>query len=305
LSDYPMKAFFESCQQFYPPFNIERDLSSLDAACKVFVLGVQKSGTSAIAGLLSKCSGQSVCLDVRGAIAQPEWKTVMRFGIGCFEDYFYQFRDELQRTIVKEPGLTFYPKQLKTLFPRAKYVLVVRNPYATIRSTLNRLKLPGSLSRIDLNVHQEIAKSPAWRINLDSSWLGYCAENFVEALAYRWHLALLGCLSEIPEVTLVRYEDFLKDKKTSIEQLVEATGFQVQQDISDDVDKQFQVKGSSEADVNAFFGDNMRLIQRWVEPFASTLGYSVLDSPNADPYACAKIKDQILSLKAGSSFVHY
>ena len=78
----------------------------------IFILGNQRSGTTAIAALLSQCTGKSVSLDIARDINTRIARHLAE-GKACFDDYIARFKLEFSREIIKEPGLTIYYDQLK------------------------------------------------------------------------------------------------------------------------------------------------------------------------------------------------
>ena len=248
-------------------------LKKLRESEPVFVLGVQKSGTTAIAALLAEATNLPATLDITRAINRPGAKLLRRYGVEGFDDFVYRYRREFFRKIVKEPGLTFDYEDLKVFFPKARFVMIMREPKDNVRSILNRLKVPGNLKWLEPEEWPELKKSPAWRINLDSSWLGHWPESYVDSLAYRWRLSAEIYFSKPDEFILIKYEDFLSDKKGVVEGLARELGFDVVSDISGKVDNQYQRKGARVADYDAYFGENIACISKQCDDFAARLGY--------------------------------
>ena len=248
-------------------------LKKLRESEPVFILGVQKSGTTAIAALLAEATNLPATLDITRAINRPGAKLLRRYGVEGFDDFVYRYRREFFRKIVKEPGLTFDYEDLKVFFPKARFVMIMREPKDNVRSILNRLKVPGNLKWLEPEEWPELKKSPAWRINLDSSWLGHWPESYVDSLAYRWRLSAEIYFSKPDEFILIKYEDFLSDKKGVVEGLARELGFDVVSDISGKVDNQYQRKGARVADYDAYFGENIACISKQCDDFAARLGY--------------------------------
>ncbi|ASK33641.1 hypothetical protein CEK62_04170 [Alcanivorax sp. N3-2A] len=239
----------------------------------IIVLGVQKSGTTAISALLAEAAGKSVALDIQRAVRRPEWKVMMRFGVGSFEEYVYKYRSDFAKEIIKEPGLTFFYEDLAKIFPKASYLMIVRHPVENIRSILNRLKLPGHLPKLDMDQYPSLKESVAWRMNLDTSWMGYHAENYVDALSIRWRLGAETYLRNRNNFTLVKYEDFLKEKKKYIENLCHKFQLPVLHDVTENVERQYQSKGDKSASLRNFFGENYKIIEKTCWDEAGALGY--------------------------------
>ncbi|OOE58074.1 sulfotransferase family protein [Salinivibrio sp. IB282] len=214
----------------------------------VFILGVQKSGTTAIAALLSDATETPVTLDITRAISRPGAKTLRKYGVEDFGDFICRYRREFSRKIIREPGLTFDYQSLKEYFPKARFVMIMREPKDNVRSILNRLQVPDNLQWLDPEQWLELKRSPAWRINLDSSWLGHWPESYVDLLAYRWRLSAEIYFNEPEAFTLIRYENFLTDKKSTVENLAHILGFEVTAEILGKVDNQYQPKGKRVTD---------------------------------------------------------
>ena len=248
-------------------------LATLSESEPVFILCVQKSGTTAIAALLADATGLPATLDITRAISRPGSKILRKYGVEGFDDFVYRYRKEFSRKIVKEPGLTFDYEGLKEYFPKARFVMIMREPKDNIRSILNRLKVPGHLKWLAPEDWPELKKSPAWRINLDSSWLGHWPESYVDSLAYRWRLSAETYFNQPEAFTLIRYEDFLDDKKATVEGLARTLGFEVVVDIAGDVDKQYQPKGRRVTDYDEYFGENIPWIRKQCNDWAERLGY--------------------------------
>src|SRR4029453_8279736 len=139
------------------------------------------SGTSAIAALLAQASRQTLTLDIRRAIDDPALQLRLRFGLETVDEFVDRHRFEFSRQIVKEPALTFCHDALVRSFPQSKFVFVVREPHANVRSILNRLQLPGSLEELDLDSVPSLRRS-AWRLVLDPAWLGHRASHYIDGL---------------------------------------------------------------------------------------------------------------------------
>ena len=228
----------------------------------VVVLGNQKAGTSAIAALLARATGGSYDIDVAG-FRNPEY-AALHSGRADLRDLVERrARIEFSKDVVKEPNLTFLYPQLRAAFPEARYVVIVRDPFHNIRSTLNRLALPGDLAR--LSPKQLAGMSDIWRAILLNEWVGDPARedlNYVGRSAERWQRAADVHLDHPDETTLIRYEDFVADKVGAIHRLAGELGLAVTADIAARVDVQFQPRGKRATDLRAFFGANYEVIAR-------------------------------------------
>ena len=219
----------------------------------IFILGNQKSGTSAVAGLLAEATGLGVTLDFAKEIDHPRYPEVLR-GELRFHDFVKHHKICFSQPIVKEPSLTLLYKDLRSYFPSSQFVYVLRDPRDNIRSILDRLHLPGDLP--DLK-QQPLDIPPAWTLILNSEWLGFSEGNYVDMLAARWNLMVDVLLSNRESIRLVRYEEFVKDKRGAINRLAGQLAVRVVKDISPKVDFQFQPVGSHKTQSwKAFFSDD-------------------------------------------------
>ncbi|EDY80479.1 hypothetical protein VDG1235_93 [Verrucomicrobiia bacterium DG1235] len=221
----------------------------------VFILGAPKSGTTAIATLLSMATGKSLTSDFKRAIARPTLQAELACRLLSFEDFVDLYRYEFSSDIVKEPFLSFQLDDLVGRFPNSRFIGIVRNPFQNIRSILNRLQIPGTLADLSFEDWSELRKVPAWRMSLQSELLGYPAAHYIDAMAFRWRRACELMAKHSDQCLVVKYEDFVDGKKGFVGRLADELGFPVVNDISAQVDMQFQPKGSRDVDLNSFFGD--------------------------------------------------
>jgi len=239
----------------------------------LFILGNPKSGTTIIAKLLSKATKQSLTSDIRSITKYSS--LLLEFELMNLKDFIKEHAYEFSKDIIKEPSLSFFTDDLVKLFPDSKFIWIVRDPLQNIRSILNRLKIPGNLQEINLDNHIELQKNPAWKLNLQSKMFGYKSQNYIEALAYRWNHAFNIYLQNKERIILVKYEDFLIDKKSLIEKLVINLGFSIKNDISNHVNVQYQPKGNSDIDLKDFFGEiNYSIIETICKENMQKLGYT-------------------------------
>jgi hypothetical protein len=95
-------------------------------------------------------------------------------------------------------------------------------------------------------------------------------------MAHRWDIAARTYLDSPERFILIRYEDFVKDKKSSIEGLASDLGLVVQEDIGINVDVQYQGKGNRSASPGEFFGEtNREVIREICGESAKKLGYEL------------------------------
>lgn len=239
----------------------------------IFVLGNQKSGTTAIAALLGKLSGEPTTLDLKREMDDPVLPRV-HAGEMTFSRFVRRNRLDFSRRIIKEPALTPFCDRLVDEFPAARFVFVLRDPRDNIRSILNRLDLSGDgrvLRDADLrNVNA------AWRLVLDSRWLGVPGEHYIEQLAGRWRLMAQAFQEHADRMILIRYEDFAVDKAGAIEGLAGRLELRAVAAISHAVDVAYQPAGDRNVSWSDFFGDtNLELIERICSAEMAEHGYPV------------------------------
>lgn len=245
------------------------------AEAPVYVLGNQKSGTSAIAALLARACGLSYDIDI-GGFRVPEYEAIFQNPARLPELIGKRAAIEFSKDLVKEPGLTFLLPEIRRLHPRSRHVFVIRDPRANIRSMLNRLQVPGDLPEIVADDFPEI--SPMWHAILFNRWVGDPARelNYVGRAAERWRIAAELYLASGPETQLIRYEDFRADKLAAIGDLATRLGLEVHHDITPYLDVQYQVAGKRVSDYESFFGpDNLAIIMQECGAAMNQLGYTL------------------------------
>ena len=227
----------------------------------IFILGHQKSGTTVIAALLSKSTQISPTLDITRAIHDTSLQLKIKYGLMSFDSFVNKYKYEFSKKIIKEPYLTLLYNELSAKFVNAKFVHIVRDPRDNIRSILNRLNIPGNLSKIDIFSYPEIQKNPTWSLAFDTSWLGQISFGYIDALSKRWNIF---CDNYDPtNQILIRYEDFKNDKENVIYKLAETMNIPVVNSIKNDVNKQYQPKGDNSRSWQEFYGeDNLKHIEK-------------------------------------------
>lgn len=236
----------------------------------ILVLGNQKSGTSAIAALLSIYSHESASLDIHDYTADEQ----LRFRQGPYpvQEFVSAHPRFFSARIIKEPALTFMYPQLRKVFPpRNQHLFIVRDPRDNIRSILDRIGQSGRNANVD-NFENLL---PAWQMIVRNNWLGLSPSCDIESLAMRWNLSCDTYCKHQGDFILVRFEDFLRDKLASIGNLAEECGFDRAGDISSHLDRPFQPRGNRNVTWLDFFGErNLEIIERTCARHMSRFGYA-------------------------------
>ena len=251
-----------------------RNASSEVHPAPVFVLGNQKSGTTIIAALLGKLSGQAVTIDLLREIWRPTLHRIRSDDAFSFDDYVRRNRLAFSRPIVKEPNLTLFYPELRERFPRSAFAFVIRDPRDNLRSMLNALDLPGNLERLEKRHKHRF--NPGWELVFDSSWLALPGDHWIDRLAHRWNFCCDVYLENPESLVLSRYEDFAADKEAEIRRLARALGLAERNDIAGELDVQYQTRGDRSVRWIDFFGaQNLARIESICGERMARLGYRV------------------------------
>lgn len=237
---------------------------------KIFILGNQKSGTSAIAHLLADAAGVTKTVDI-----PPLWPpNIQKVVKGDYSlSLIVQSNNKYFKSrIIKEPNLTFLFDSLKSLYPNATYSLVVRNPLDNIRSILNRYNLPGTISKLSslqkeaLASHYNLFQAENWNLELSN--------NPIQVLAQRW-VAAANVIDQ-GKIIIIRYEDFMKDKIGFIHSLCTSLNLKVKKDISNKIDLQYQPKGDNSLNHLEYYGaENLSIVKEICWPKALEFSYHI------------------------------
>ena len=239
----------------------------------VIVLGNQKAGTSAVAGLLSMATECEVVIDFHREIRLPMFHKVIQ-GEASFERFAKRNRWEFSKPIVKEPNITHMYDHLRSAFPHAKFIFVVRDPFSNIRSIIQRLSLPprGNELKHCSNVPR------VWRAILQISQDE--GGGYIGRFAANWRRCADIFLCNQADMIAVRYEDFRENKRSTIESLARSVGLKVKCNIEQYVNRPFQTAGTEVRDYFEYFGeDNCRTVCRICWPAASEFLYVPVESP--------------------------
>lgn len=242
----------------------------------IIVLGHQKTGTSAIAALLARATNKSVTIDFfhKNNTKIPFFREKLFNGELDISKLIHLNKYYFSKDIIKEPELTFYYRDLLSIFPSSKFIFVVRDPKDTIRSILDRLRIPGNITQLQDEHTNSLENLLGWKLALNGKAPDVPGESFIEKLAYRWSLAAKIYLANSQNMTLIRYEDFKVDRVESISILAGKIGLDVNQDISNIVNTQFQFRGNSNVNLLEFFGkSNLQKIENICGQEQKKLGY--------------------------------
>lgn len=239
----------------------------------ILVVGNQKSGTSAVAGLLAKASNKSVAIDLIGELIRPTVPKVVS-GEWPVSEFLHHNNVDFTRGIIKDCHMTLIVDKVVEHIPGARVVYVVRDPRDNIRSIFNRLGMDGKANAVPPNVWRTLG--PGWRLVLDGHWLEIDTDDPIVALSERWNRMTDVYLSQTIRMTLVRFEDFSIDRSGYIEQLASLLDLPPAADITRYVDTPFQPPGDRRISLEAFFGaENVARIENICGDRMNALGYSV------------------------------
>jgi hypothetical protein len=238
----------------------------------LIILGNQKAGTSAIAHLLANFGGLSKTIDI-----PPLWdETGARIARNevRFADIANRHKRYFTTELIKEPFMTFFADQVFEFFPLARFIFVVRDPRENIRSLLNSRGLPTDVSDPDPELLSRIQKTNP--ILLDRSVWGGHEQNYVGVLAHRWNRAVDTYLDYRSHFILAKYEEFVANKLEFIRDLGSRAGVTERNDISDQLNIQFQPRGDRGRPWRDVFGDdNLSRIDEVCGEKMRALGYAL------------------------------
>lgn len=222
----------------------------------VFLLGHPKSGTTAVASLLSRLTGLPVGLDMFRSIGRDRalLERLHRREVP-FADFVRDWPWHFSRPLVKCPKLTFFEPHLRECFPASRFVFIVRDPRDTLRSFLHRRGVRGPGFR-PLDAFPSLPGDP------------------LEALARRWCLAAAPWMAAPEAFTLVRYEDFAADREGAVRRLASELGLPAVGRLEGHLERPYK-PFSGPYDPAAFFGpENLRRLEEICAAERERLGYA-------------------------------
>lgn len=229
----------------------------------IWVFGMPKSGTTAIAGLMSKMSNSSVTLDTK-YLWEP-YISLLKDGHVDFGKHIQKYSYPFSKKIIKEPVATEFYYEIKQEFKLDNYIVITRNPYDNIRSILNRMKIEGN--KTDININDV---SPGWRRDL-----GYRkGVSYIQALAEMWNDYYDEKIIYNKSCVIVKYEDFQQNKSAVIRKACKSVGLVPLNSIASYENVQYQPKGNSDVNIHKFYGnDNLDIITKICSSKMKQLNY--------------------------------
>jgi hypothetical protein len=188
-----------------------------------FILGNQRSGTTAVAALLAEATGESAALDLSREVFDPQFDR-LRSGTLGLDEHVGRNRFSYSRTIIKEPHLTPFVDDLRARFPHGRFAVVVREPGDNLRSLFDYLEVAGDAGRAAFASARRYRTFKSWRLVVDGDWLGLEGETPLEQMAQRWNLCADAYLRYPDTTVLLRYEDFVADRQAATRALAEGLG---------------------------------------------------------------------------------
>lgn len=244
----------------------------------VLLGGLQKSGTTAIATLLSIATGLRYSNDPLWQAHRANPRAFLftdllenRLSLAAF---IRSHRAYFAAEIIKDPDFALMFDALTAQFPASPLVFIVRDPRQNIRSILNRLQLPGDLAELDRGQRRALRQDKSWDAILQGRGLGITEGNYIERLAQRWNAVADRYLQRRERVHLLRYEDFVANKVACIAALAGTLDLPIVADITGDQDRQYQPRGDRTAQPDRFFGaHNLALIETTCAANMAKFGY--------------------------------
>ncbi len=232
----------------------------------VFLLGHPKSGTTIIAKLLAGISGESLTDDLfrNGTIKRTEIQLLFE-GRLALREFVDRYPHQFATRINKSPKLTYFDDDLSDCFPQARFVYIVRDPRAALRSFLGWRVIPGNAESLTDPVQRRrvevLPRQPDG--------------HYVARLAQRWNQAADVYLQHEAKFKLIRYENFLVDPARAIQDLASAVGLERRHDIAAPLDFAYKSSGFRHIAYANFFGaPNLERIESICADRMHAFGYA-------------------------------
>ena len=178
--------------------------------------------------------------------------------------------------VIKDPGLTYYCGELRAFFPHGRFVFIIRDPRENIRSILNRLNIPGKFDELSKEITDNLPGHKMWRDYVEGTIPRVGGNNYIEKLASQWNRVADIYTKHAETLTLIRYEDFVKDKIGSLVSLANSVGLGYKHNIDHLLDVQFQPKGDHSLSWLEFYGkDNLCRIETICGNHMRRFGYAL------------------------------
>ena len=232
-----------------------KDLIAPPHAEPIFVVGHQKSGTTAIAALLAAAIDEDYSHDMSYRRRWPDVADICN-GRVPVRNLVKRARADFACAVIKDPDFTFIVPQLHAYFEKARFIFILRDPRDNIRSVLNWLAIPGNLARLCPEHLATLRNFPGWSRVLDPDVFGFTADHYIEVLAHRWCLALDRGTSVPNRLLIVKYEDFLREKSSFIGGLADWLGAPIRAGVAPIINRQFQPAGQTNINLTEFYGQN-------------------------------------------------
>lgn len=235
----------------------------------IFILGYSKSGTTVISSLLSELSGQALTTDLFYRLdpkLENQLPEKLFDGEEKMADFVRKNKFFFSTPLNKSPVFTFLYLELRNCFPNAQFIFIVRHPADTLRSNLNRRGISGNVDQLSEDKQKYLKRFASIPPSVGN--------HYIEKMANRWNTAAETYWSNVDNMILIRYEDFLLDKVGSIRQLCGQVGLTAKHDISPFLDKQYQPRGNRDISWCEFFGvTNLGMIESICAEHIARFGY--------------------------------
>ena len=225
----------------------------------VIIVCHPKSGSHAIAHLLAELCGLSKTLDIP-ELWYPNILNLLQNKID-FYSFVKAHPKPFSKELIKEPSLSLIIDQVKIVFADAKYVFINRDPRDNIRSILNRVGVPGNLTRFE---KKEWQLPTGWEEILNPTIFNIKYTHYIDVLASQWNIISNVVVAHPFEMVTIRYEDFMADKAKAITKLAGQLGLAIKNDISGKLDILYHPRGKDrDLPWKEFFGtENLMRIEK-------------------------------------------